>query len=70
MNIKNYQYVHTPHTHTHTLTPTRSLTHVRRDTKSSMNNEQFDTLDSSVLQYDAILTLNLNLDRPLAARDN
>ena len=35
-----------------------------------MNNEQFDTLDSSVAQYDPMLTLSLNLDLPLPLTDN
>ena len=56
--------------HIHTLTPTLSLTQVSNDTKSSMNNEQLDTLESSVLQYDPMLTLNLNLDLPLVDTDN
>ena len=57
-------------THAQTLTPTLSLTQVSSDTKSSMNNEQLDTLESSVLQYDPMLTLSLNLDLPLVDTDN
>ena len=50
--------------------PTYSFTQVSSDTKSSMNSEQFDTLDSSVAQYDPMLTLSLNLDLPLPLTDN
>ena len=62
-------HVHTQ-IHVQTLTPTLSLTQVSSDTKSSMNNEQLDTLESSVLQYDPMLTLSLNLDLPLVDTDN
>ena len=34
-----------------------------------MNSEQFDTLDSSVAQYDPMLTLSLNLDLLLPLTD-
>ena len=78
-NRRNQTDTHTnAHTHTdthtykhiHTLTPTLSLTQVNNDTKSSMNNEQLDTLESSVLQYDPMLILNVNLDLPLVDTDN
>ena len=58
------------YTELHTLTPTRSLTQVSSDTKSSMNSEPFDTLESSVEQYDPILMLSLNFDLPLPPIDN
>ena len=54
------------HLHTNSFTDTSQY---YSDTKSSMNNKQFDTLDSSVAQYDPILTLSLNVDLPLPLTD-
>ena len=65
--VKGYEE---PQIDAHTIAPTRSLTQVSSDTKSSMNSEQFDTLDSSVVQYDPILMLSLNFDLPLPPIDN